>query len=104
MKRARWIVIMVSAALCLGLAGGYFIYVRAQGSSTMTGSPEIGGHTRPACSPSPMSCSESSALGAHYGQLAAVPLDNPGGARASLGLTCERTYAAYKNSRYLPVR
>ena len=39
MKRARWIVIMVSAVLCLGLAGGYFVYVRAQGSSTVTGSP-----------------------------------------------------------------
>ena len=35
----------------------------------------------------------SSALGAHYGQLAAVPLGDPAGARASLGLTCERTYA-----------
>ena len=40
MKRSRWIVIMVSAVLCLGLAGGYFIYVRAQGSSAMMASPE----------------------------------------------------------------
>ena len=40
MKRARLILIMISAVLCLGLAGGYFIYMRAQGSSAMTGSPE----------------------------------------------------------------
>ena len=37
MTRARLIVIMVSAVLCLGVAGGYFIYVRAQGSSTLIG-------------------------------------------------------------------
>ena len=92
MKRARWIVIMVSAVLCLGLAGGYFVYVRAQGSSTMTGSPESVANPASVLA-GPHVVFRSSALGAHYGQLAAVPLDNPGGARASLGLTCERTYA-----------
>ena len=43
MKRARLIVIMISAVLCLGLAGGYFVYVRAQGSSTITGVARVGG-------------------------------------------------------------
>jgi hypothetical protein len=92
MKRARWIVILVSAALCLGLAGGYFIYVRALGSSTMTGSPESVANPASVLA-EPHVVFRSSALGAHYGQLAAVPLDNPGSARASLGLICERTYA-----------
>ena len=41
-KPARWIVIMVSAALCLGLAGGYFVYVRAQGTTTVSGLAWIG--------------------------------------------------------------
>jgi hypothetical protein len=35
----------------------------------------------------------SSALGAQYGQLAVVPSSDPAGSRASLGPTCERTYA-----------
>jgi hypothetical protein len=92
MKRARLVVIMVSALLCLGLASGYFIYLRAQGSSTMTGSPES------LASPAsilagPHIVFRSSALGARYGQLAAVPLADPAGSRASFGLTCERTYA-----------
>jgi hypothetical protein len=90
MKRARWIVIMVSAVLCLGLAGRYFIYVRAQGSATMTGSPQSVANPASVLA-KPHVVFRSSALGAHYGQLAAVPLDNPGGGRASLGLICERT-------------
>jgi hypothetical protein len=92
MNRARLIMIMISAALCLGLAGGYFIYVRAQGSSAMMASPES--IADPASvRAEPHVVFRNSALGVHYGQLAAVPLDNPGGARVGLGLTCERTYA-----------
>jgi hypothetical protein len=92
MNRARLIMITISAVLCLGLAGGYFIYVRAQGSSTINGSPESAANAASVLA-GPHIVFRSSALGAHYGQLAAVPLDDPAGSRASLGLTCERTYA-----------
>jgi hypothetical protein len=78
--------------LCLGLAGGYFIYVRAKGSSAMAGVPESAADAASVLT-GPHIVFRSSALGAHYGQLAAVPLDDPAGARASLALTCERTYA-----------
>jgi hypothetical protein len=92
MKSMRLIIIMISAVLCLGLAGGYFFYVRAQGSSTMSASPESVANLASVLA-GPHIVFRSSALGAHYGQLAAVPLDDPAGARASLGLNCERTYA-----------
>ena len=92
MNRARLVVIMISAVLCLGLAGGYFIYLRAQGSSTITGSPESLANSASILA-GPHIVFRSTALGAGYGQLAAVPLDAPAGARASLGLNCERTYA-----------
>jgi hypothetical protein len=92
MKRARLIMIMISAVLCLGLAGGYFIYVRAQGTSTMAGSPESSANLSSVLT-GPHIVFRTSALGAHYGQLAAVSLDDPAGARANLGLNCERTYA-----------
>jgi hypothetical protein len=92
MKRARLIAIMISAVLCLGLAGGYLIYVRAQGSSAMIGSPESAANSVSVLA-GPHVVFRSSSLGAHYGQLSAVPLDDPAGARANLGLNCERTYA-----------
>jgi hypothetical protein len=92
MKRARLIMIMISAVLCLGLAGGYFIYVRAQGSSMMTAVPESAANPGRVLA-GPHVVFRSSALGDQYGQLAAVPVDDPAGSRAGLGLTCERTYA-----------
>jgi hypothetical protein len=92
MKRTRLIVITISAVLCLGFAGGYFIYVRAQGSSALTVSPESATDVASVLA-GPHIVFRSSSLGAHYGQLAAVPLGDPSGARANLGLTCERTYA-----------
>ena len=92
MKRPRLILIMISAVLCLGLAGGYFIYIRAKGSSAMAGVPESAANVASVLT-GPHIVFRSSALGAHYGQMAAVPLDDPAGARASFGLTCERTYA-----------
>jgi hypothetical protein len=92
MKRTRSILIMISSVLCLGFAGGYFIYVRAQGSAAMTASPESATNVASVLA-GPHIVLRSSALGAHYGQLAAVHLGDPAGARASLGLTCERTYA-----------
>jgi hypothetical protein len=98
MKRVRMILIMVSAVLCLGLAGGYFIYVRAQSSSAMSASPQMSAPPQSATNVSNMLAGphivfRSSALGAKYGELAAVPLGDPAGARANLGLTCERIYA-----------
>jgi hypothetical protein len=84
--------IMLSAVLCLGLAGGYFIYVRAQGSSMLSASSESVANLAIVLA-GPHVVFRSTALGPHYAQLAAVPLDDPAGARASLGLTCERTYA-----------
>ncbi len=92
MKRPRLILIIISAVLCLGLAGGYFIYIRAKGSSAMAGVPESAANVASVLT-GPHIVFRSSALGAHYGQMAAVPLDDPAGARASFGLTCERTYA-----------
>jgi hypothetical protein len=92
MKRARLIVIMVSAVLCLGLPGGYFFYVRAEGSSTLTGLSDSAASVASVLA-GPHIVFRSSALGAHYGQMAVVPLDNPMGAPTSLGLNCERTYA-----------
>jgi hypothetical protein len=92
MKRARLIVIMISAVVCLGLAGAYFIYIRAKGSSAVAGVPESAANVASVLT-EPHIVFRSSALGAHYGQLAAVPLEDPAGVRASFGLTCERTYA-----------
>jgi hypothetical protein len=92
MKRGRSIGIVISAVLCLGLAGGYYIYVRAQGRATATELPASVANPATVLA-GPHVVLRSSALGAHYGQLAAVPLDNPAGARASLGLNWERTYA-----------
>jgi hypothetical protein len=83
---------MISAVLCLGAAGGYFVYVRAQGSSAVIGLPEAVTNAASVLA-EPHVVFRSSALGAHYGQLAAVPLADPAGARANLGVTCERTYA-----------
>jgi hypothetical protein len=92
MNRAKLIMIMISAVLCLGLAADYFIYVRAQGSSAVTGMPDSAANQTNVLA-GPHIVFRSSALGAHYGQLAAVPLEDPAGARSSFGLTCERTYA-----------
>jgi hypothetical protein len=92
MKRARWIVILISAVVCMGLASGYFIYLRAKGSSAIAGVPESAANVASVLT-RPHIVFRSTALGAHYGQLAAVPLDDPAGGRASFGLTCERTYA-----------
>jgi hypothetical protein len=92
MKRARLIMIMISAVLCLGLAGGYFIYVRALGSSTISAAPESVANLATVLA-RPHIVFRSSAFGGHYGQLAAVALDDPAGARASLAMNCERTYA-----------
>jgi hypothetical protein len=91
-SRARLIVILISALVCLGLAGGYFIYLRAKGTSAMARVPESPANVASVLN-GPRIVFRSSALGAHYGQLAAVTLDDPAGARASFGLTCERTYA-----------
>lgn len=92
MKRSSLIVIMISAVLCLGLAGGYFVYLRAQDSSTVIGSPDTVANPAEVLA-GPRVVFRSTALGAHYGQLAAASLDDPAGARANLGLNCERTYA-----------
>jgi hypothetical protein len=91
-RHAKLIMIVVSTMLCLGLAGGYFIYARAQGSSAMTASPASVADPA-AVLAGPHVVFRSTALGTYYGQLTAATLDDPAGARANLGLNCERTYA-----------
>jgi hypothetical protein len=68
------------------------MYVRAHGSSATTGSPDSVANDASVLVEPPV-VFRSIALGAHYGQLAAVPLADPAGARANLGMNCERTYA-----------
>jgi hypothetical protein len=92
MNHAKLIMTVASAVLCLGVAGGYFVYMRAQGSSAVTGSPGLAADPASVLA-GPYVVFRSSAPGTHYGQLAAVPLDDPAGARAILGMNCERTYA-----------
>lgn len=92
MSRAKLIMTVASAVLCLGVAGGYFVYMRAQGSSAVTGSPASTADPASVLA-GPHVVFRSSALGTHYGQLAAVPLNDPAGPRAILGMNCERTYA-----------
>lgn len=92
MTRGRLAVIVVTAVVVLGLAAGYFVYIRS------TTNAEAGGSTTGSVDPAallagPHVVFRNSVLGGDYGRLAAVPLGDPAGPRAVFDSSCERSYA-----------
>lgn len=93
MTRGRLLAIVITGIVCLGLAAGYFIWVR---SATRA---EIASVVGPATADpaqvlaAPHVVFRNSVLGSDYGRLSAVPLADPGGPRAVFEISCERAYA-----------
>lgn len=93
MSRNRVLVLVVAGLVCLGAATGYLVWARdrIQGQVAQVA-------TGPTLAPAqvlagPHIVFRNSVLGADLGRLAAVPVSDPGGARAVLTPTCERSYA-----------
>ncbi|MBA8792688.1 hypothetical protein FHX74_000282 [Friedmanniella endophytica] len=96
MNRIKIIVLTGVTVLCLVVAGGYFLYAR--GLDRAMAAPSVTGSAAPsldlaAVLRGPHIVFRSTLLGTGYDQLAAVPLDAPGGPRAFSPLSCERVYA-----------
>ncbi|MFT4165233.1 MAG: hypothetical protein QM650_08320 [Microlunatus sp.] len=93
MTRGRLIAIVVTGIVCLGLAAGYFVWIRS------TSQAEIAGADGPATVDAAQILAEprvvfrNSTLGPDYGRLAGVALDDAGGPRAIFDISCERAYA-----------
>jgi hypothetical protein len=85
--------IVVTGVVVLGLAVGYFLYVRS------TSAEQVASASGPASADRAQVLAEShvvfrnGALGADYGRLAAVTLADPTGPRAIFDISCERSYA-----------
>ena len=93
MTRARLVAIVVSGVVCLGLAIGYFVYVRSSTDARIAGATGRASADPGRVLAQPHVVFRNSALGADYGRLAAVALDDPAGSRAIFDISCERSYA-----------
>ncbi|HET8970286.1 MAG TPA: hypothetical protein VFN19_04435, partial [Candidatus Nanopelagicales bacterium] len=93
MTRGRLAVIVVTAVVLLGLAGGYLVYARSASRAEVAGAEGVAAADPAAVLAAPHVVFRNSALGPDYGRLAAVTLADPGGPRAIFDIGCERSYA-----------
>ena len=93
MTRGRLVVIMVTALVVLGVAVGYFVYVRAATDARIAGADGPASADRTEVLAAPHVVFRNSALGTDYGRLAAVSLSDAAGPRAVFDISCERSYA-----------
>ena len=93
MTRGKVAAILVTGVVCLGLAIGYFVYVRSTTDARIAGADGPATADRSDVLAAPHVVFRNSALGTDYGRLAAVKLDDTAGARAIFDISCERSYA-----------
>ncbi len=93
MSRLKVIIVVVAGVVLLGLAGGYFVWVRSSAEATLARPETVASADPAAVLAGPHVVFRNSVLGADYGRLAAVALSDPGGPRATFALGCERAYA-----------
>ncbi|HEY5785748.1 MAG TPA: hypothetical protein VIT65_13310, partial [Microlunatus sp.] len=91
--RGKVVAIVVTGVVCLGLAIGYFVYVRSTTDARIAGADGPATADRADVLAAPHVVFRNSALGTDYGRLAAVKLDDAAGARAIFDISCERSYA-----------
>ena len=83
----------MTGVVCLGLAIGYFVYVRSTTEARIASADGPATADRSDVLAAPHVVFRNSALGTDYGRLAAVKLDDVAGARAIFDISCERSYA-----------
>lgn len=93
MTRGRALAIAVAGVVCLGLAIGYFVYVRSSTDARIASADGPASADRSTVLDAPHVVFRNSSLGQDYGRLAAVPVADPAGARAVFDVSCERSYA-----------
>lgn len=93
MTRLRLIVIITAGVVCLGLAAGYFVWVRAGVDARSSQAVPADGAEPGAVLAASHVIFRNSALGGDYGRLAGVTTAEPGGPRAVFEISCERSYA-----------
>jgi hypothetical protein len=92
MTRRKLASLVLAGVVILGLAVGYFVYVRSS-TAARSGGTAAGAPDRAAVLAQPHVVFRDSTPGAGYGRLAAVPLADPAGPRAVFDVSCERAYA-----------
>ena len=93
MTRGRLVAIMVTALVVLGVAVGYFVYVRSATEARIASADGPASADRAEMLAAPHVVFRNSALGTDYGRLAAVSLSDPAGPRAVFDISCERAFA-----------
>ena len=93
MTRGRLVAIVISGIVCLGLAVGYFIYVRSTTEAEVAGAGQFPSADAATILAEPHVVFRNSVLGPDYGRLAAASLADPNGPRAIFDISCERSYA-----------
>ncbi|GAA4140896.1 hypothetical protein [Leifsonia shinshuensis] len=92
--RLRWLLVAVTV-LALGGAVAYATVAIAQYQSRATAT--VVATPRPTVPAGSRLVFRDTSPGAHYGQVASVPLADPSAARTSTGLVCDRVYATHQN-------
>ena len=93
--RRNWL-LAAATVLVLGGAVAYAGVAIAGYQSRATAT--VGAPTpRPTLPSGPLLVFRDTSPGAHYGQVASVPLADPAAARTSTGLVCDRVYATHEN-------
>lgn len=92
--RLRWLLVAVTV-LALGGAVAYATVAIAQYQSRATAT--VVATPKPTVPPGSRLVFRDTSPGAHYGQVASVPLADPSAARTSTGLVCDRVYATHRN-------
>ena len=93
MTRFRLGVLSGVIGVCVVLVVVYVLQVRHAGVVSAASAPSVSTVGMASVLAVPHLVFRNATLGADYGKLAAVPLADPGGARALGSLTCERVYA-----------
>ena len=92
--RLRWLLGAITV-LALGGAVAYATVAIAQYQSRATAT--VVATPKPTLPPGPLLVFRDTSPGAHYGQVASVPLADPSAARTSTGLACDRVYATHQD-------
>ena len=93
-RRNRVVLLVVISVLAIGGGIAYFVKARADVRQQQASAPDVNQVSNAAgLLAAPHVIFRSSALGNTYGQLAIVPLSNPGGPRGFFSPICERVYA-----------
>ena len=93
-KSARLIVLAVVCIVALGAATGYVLHAHGQQQDAIRHATPVPQTSLADVSSQPHIVFQNRALGAQYGMVSAVALDNPGGPRTITKTSCDRVYAA----------